>query len=77
MSGLSIFVKGNLSYHWSIVFCNSSESVVFLVFILLSIYFSVKLQYFREIYLFITKPRLYYIIKANWHNNFDLEDSNS
>ena len=33
MSGLSIFVKGYLSYQWSILFWNCSESVVFLVFI--------------------------------------------
>jgi hypothetical protein len=33
MSGLSIFVQEYLSYHWSIVFWNCSESVVFLVFI--------------------------------------------
>ena len=78
MSGVSIFVKGYLSYHWSIVFWNCSEGVVFLVLFLLIIYFAVKPQYFRERYIFNTKPRLYYIIfKSSWDNNFDLEDSNS
>jgi len=33
MPGSSIFVKGYLSYHWSIVFWNCSKNVVFLVFI--------------------------------------------
>jgi hypothetical protein len=78
ISGLSIFVKGYFPYHWSIVFWNCSDSVIFLVFIFVdNIYIAVKLQYFRGRYLSNTKLRLYYILKASWHNTFDLKDSNS
>ena len=65
MSGLSIFVKGYLSYHWSILFGTVQRVWYFLFLFLLIIYFTVKLQYFREIYIFNTKPRLYYIFKAS------------
>jgi hypothetical protein len=51
MSGLSIFVKGYLSYHWSILFWNCSESMVFLVFIFVDNIFHGETSIFsRNIY---------------------------
>ena len=77
MSGLSIFVQGYFSYHWSIVFWNCSESVIFLVFIFVDNIYRGETSIFSKKISFQHKPRLHYILKASWHNTFDLKDSNS